>query len=320
LKPVVGSDNLCGIGGGRKDLGDERVGIESDGCGQLFELLGSETLVRRLVEARRLCRTVLVGINALVGVVLIALRGWRLLRVLLLRIRLLAIGLAGIPGLLGVVGIRLGWIAGLLLTVVGIWLRVRAGIGTLLRPLLLGERIDLGQREQEQDHAKSDAALQDKAQILPRFAAERSREQCRTGCGRTGFHNPSQRLPMSRLLSGARRGRQSSGLRATGSFFWRAENASPRKAEERLVKVDTSCSSKLRQTCGVRGLKRGQPTSTQRGGSRLSGEEVQESNAEGQRGLSSERRERPDEGVCRRTRKVAAAAGRLSTFRPCGLR
>src|ERR1700683_1094946 len=99
---MIGRNYLRGIGGGRKDLGEQRIGIESDGGNELFELLRSESLVRRLVETRRLRRAVLGGVSALIRVVLIALRGWGLLRVLLLRIGLLAIGLALVAGLLGI--------------------------------------------------------------------------------------------------------------------------------------------------------------------------------------------------------------------------
>jgi len=47
---MIGRNYLRGIGGGRKDLGEQRIGIESDGGNELFELLRSESLVRRLVE------------------------------------------------------------------------------------------------------------------------------------------------------------------------------------------------------------------------------------------------------------------------------
>lgn len=40
-KPVVDVENLLGIGGGRRDLGEERVRIERDGSQQLVELLRS---------------------------------------------------------------------------------------------------------------------------------------------------------------------------------------------------------------------------------------------------------------------------------------
>lgn len=210
LKPVVGGDDLRGVGGGGKDLGDERVRIKSNGGCELFELLGGEALVRLLIEVGGLCGTGLVGIGGLVRVVLIALRRRGLLWVLLLGIGLLAV--------------RLAWIRGLLLRVGGVGLGVSIGLPVLIGAgllgiLLLGEGVDLGQREQERGHAKGDGPLRNQTQTLLRFAAGEEREQGRAESGRAEFHIPSQRLPMSRLsFRGPVAGRLECGPPAIGSW------------------------------------------------------------------------------------------------------
>jgi hypothetical protein len=152
---MISADHLRGVGGGGENLGDEGVGIESDGCEELLELVGTHGL---LAGVLRLLWGV-AGLGAVLRVVL---------------------GIAG----LGVAGNRSliwGWIRWLCVARIGRLVGSRIGLLSIAR--VLG---DAGVRSL----VKSDIGMRDIAGIWRLFGSRGKIELSRivrhgsaVGCG-----------------------------------------------------------------------------------------------------------------------------------------